>query len=117
VAYSAEFRNDMIRKLTSPRGPSVHELAAKSGVHQTTLSRWVREGTTLRAPMSSDNDEQQKTRLRAGRRPQDFSPEEKLRIVQQAGQLEGAELAQFSGVRECTRLTWLSGARRPTRRR
>jgi len=113
VAYSADFRNDMIRKLTSPRGPSVHELAAKSGVHQTTLSRWVREGTTLRAAMSSDNDEQQKTRPRAGRRPQDFSPQEKLRIVQQAGQLDGADLGALlrrEGVHEADLAEWRTQA-------
>lgn len=99
----------MIRKLTSPRGPSVYELSAKSGVHQTTLSRWVREGTTLRAPMSSDNDDRGQARPRAGRRPQDFSPEEKLRVVQQAGQLDGAELGAFlrrEGVHEADLAEW-----------
>lgn len=99
----------MIRKLTSPRGPSVNELAATTGVHQTTLSRWVREGNTLRAPMSSDDDDREHARPRAGRRPQDFSPEEKLRVVQQAGQLDGAELGAFlrrEGVHEADLAEW-----------
>jgi transposase len=107
--YSAVFRNEMIRKLNSPRGPSVLELAAKTGVHQTTLSRWVREGTTVRAAMSQDDDDKASTRPRAARRPQDFSPEEKLRIVQQAGQLEGSALGAFlrrEGLHEADLAEW-----------
>jgi transposase len=103
----------MIRKLTSPRAPSVYELAAKTGVHQTTLSRWVREQTTLRAAMSSDNDDQQRRPPRAGRRPQDFSPEEKLRIVQQAGHLSGDELGALlrrEGVHEADLAGWRAQA-------
>ena len=103
----------MIRKLTSPRAPSVYELAAKTGVHQTTLSRWVREGTRLRAPMSSDNEDQAPTPPRAARRPQDFSPEEKLRLVQQAGQLDSAELGAFlrrEGVHEADLAEWRTQA-------
>lgn len=99
----------MIRKLTSPRAPSVLELASKTGVHQTTLSRWVREGTTLRAAMSHDNDDRDSARPRAGRRPQDFSPEEKLRIVQQAAQLEDADLGAFlrrEGLHETDLTEW-----------
>ena len=34
-AYSTAFRNEMIRKLATPRGPSVIKLSAKTGVHQT----------------------------------------------------------------------------------
>ena len=114
MAYSTDFRNQMIRKLTSPRGPSVYELAAKSGVHQTTLSRWVRERTTLRAPMSSDNNHDRgPARPRAGRRPQDFSPEEKLRLVQQSEQLDGPELGALlrrEGVHEADLAEWRTQA-------
>lgn len=108
-AYSIDFRDDMIRKLTSPRGPSILELAGKTGVHQTTLSRWVREATRLGAPMSQHDDENARSRPRAGRRPQDFSPEEKLRIVQQAARLEDAELGALlrrEGLHEADLAEW-----------
>ena len=99
----------MIRKLSSPRGPSVHELAAKSGVHQTTLSRWLREGTTVRALMSQDDNHDSSVPPRARQRPQDFSPEEKLRIVQQAAKLQDSELGAFlrrEGIHEADLAEW-----------
>ena len=108
-AYSTAFRNEMIRKLTSPRGPSAIELSAKTGVHQTTLSRWLREETTVRAAMGQDDDDNDGTPPRAGRRPQDFPPEEKLRIVQQASQLQNSELGAFlrrEGVHEADLTEW-----------
>jgi REP element-mobilizing transposase RayT len=46
-AYAASLRNEMIQKLRSPRGPSAVELAEKVGVHHGTLSRWLKEATTL----------------------------------------------------------------------
>jgi transposase len=87
----------------------VLELASKTGVHQTTLSRWVREGATVRASMSQDNDDIERPRSRAARRPQDFSAEEKLRIVQQAEKLEGADLGAFlrrEGLHEADLAQW-----------
>jgi transposase len=63
--------------------------------------------------MSSDNDDQDRTRPRAVRRPQDFSPEEKLRVVQRAGQLEVAELGAFlrrEGVHEADLTEWRTQA-------
>jgi transposase-like protein len=106
--YSPEFRKEMILKLTSPRGPSVHELAAKVGIHQTTLSRWLREATTVRRTMADDEQRGGERPSRA-RRPEDLSPEEKLRIVQQASRLEGAELGAFlrrEGVHEADLQRW-----------
>jgi transposase len=83
----------MILKLTSPRGPSIAELAAKSNVSKTTLSRWLREATTVRRTMS---DEQQNSgRPLRARRPEDVSPEDKLRILREAARLDGSELGAF----------------------
>jgi transposase-like protein len=59
--------------------------------------------------MSQDNDDKDRARPRAGRRPQDFSPEEKLRIVQQASQLQDAELGAFlrrEGLHEADLAEW-----------
>lgn len=83
----------MILKLTSPRGPSVAELAAKGAASKATLSRWLREATTVRRTMS---DEQQNgARPPRARRPEDLSPEDKLRILREAARLHGPELGAF----------------------
>ena len=63
--------------------------------------------------MSSDNDDQERMRPRAGRRPEDITPEEKLRLVQQAGRLDGAELGAFlrrEGVHEADLAEWRTQA-------
>ena len=99
----------MILKLTSPRGPSVHELAAKVGIHQTTLSRWLREATTVRRTMS---DEQQNGG-RPARRPEDLTPEDKLRVLREAARLDGSELGAFlrrEGVHEADLARWREAA-------
>lgn len=92
--YSDAFRNDLIRTLNSPHAPSVLELSAKTGVHQTTLSRWRRDGATVRKAMTQGQDDTDQ-RTRPPPRPQDFSAEEKLRIVQQASTLQEVELGAF----------------------
>lgn len=101
----------MILKLTSPRGPSVHELAAKVGIHQTTLSRWLREATTVRRTMT---DEQQNGgRPARACRPEDLTPEDKLRILREAARLEGSELGAFlrrEGVHEADLTRWREAA-------
>jgi transposase len=105
----------MLQKLTSPRGPSVEELAAKVGVAQSTLSRWLREATTLRA-VAKDEDERTSAGPAAGsRRPQDWSAEEKLRLVHGAAGLEGSELGALlrrEGVHEADLAEWRQHADR-----
>jgi transposase-like protein len=98
----------MILKLTSPRGPSVHELAAKVGVHHGTLSRWLKEGTTLRS-VSEDHDDRKRAARAKPRRPQDWSPEEKLRLLQHVAGLSGEErsaLLRREGVHEADVEQW-----------
>lgn len=101
----------MVIKLASPRGPSVHELAAKVGVYHGTLSRWVREAGTLRATMK--HDDEAGDRFPRSRRPVDFSPEEKLRVVRDAFGLEGAELGALlrrEGIHEADLGEWRQNA-------
>ena len=43
VNYSKAFKDQMVQKLTRPGGPSATGLSREVGVHQATLSRWVRE--------------------------------------------------------------------------
>ena len=99
----------MIQKLRSPRGPSAVELAEKVGVHHGTLSRWLKEATTL---PSVTEDEQERTRrapARSGRRPEDWPPEDKLRAIEEARGLEGEALGAFlrrQGLHEADLAAW-----------
>jgi transposase-like protein len=78
-AYSAAFRKEMIQKLRAPRGPSAVELAEKVGVHHGTLSRWLKEATTLHSVPEQDDERKPSVPSRVARRPEDWPPEEKLR--------------------------------------
>ena len=108
--YSAAFREEMIQKLTSPRGPSMYELSAKVGVAPSTLSRWVREATTLRGVTTKDDEEARPTPPnRRARRPQDWTPEEKLRVVRESTSLSADELGAFlrrEGLHEADLAQW-----------
>ena len=45
--YSDEFKNSMITKMTAPQGRSATSLSQEVGIPQSTLSRWLRERSTL----------------------------------------------------------------------
>lgn len=101
----------MILKLTSPRGPSIPELAAKVAVSESTLSRWLRDATTVRRTMS--DDQHSGGRPPRARRPEELSPEDKLRILRKAVRLEGPELGAFlrrEGIHEADLGRWQSAA-------
>lgn len=102
----------MVVKLTSPRGPSIPELAAKVAVSESTLSRWLRDATTVRRTMN--DDQESGGRAHRPRRPEDLTPEDKLRIVREAEGLGGAELGALlrrEGVHEADLEKWRSSAR------
>jgi transposase len=119
--YPPEFRAELVRKMIMPRGPSVGELSAKSGVHKSTLSRWLHEATTVRTTMAKDDTPAAPARAR---RPEDVPPEDKLRIVREAAALTGTELGAYlrrEGVHEADVARWrdealaaLSGRRQRT---
>ena len=97
----------MTLKLTSPRGPSLAELVAKTGVSKSTLSRWRNEATTVRR--MTDNDDGGGRPPARARRPEDFSPEEKLKLIRDATLLEGSELGALLrrvGVHEVDLAQW-----------
>jgi transposase-like protein len=41
--YSAPFRTKMVQRLVGPKAVSANQLAHEVGVHQSTLSRWLRD--------------------------------------------------------------------------
>jgi transposase-like protein len=65
-------------------------LSKETGVSQQTLSRWLREATTLSSMGTRDND------AKASRQPrQPRTAEDKLRIVLAAAKLAESELGEF----------------------
>jgi transposase len=81
--YSEVVKESMVRKLTSPGGPSAVQLSKEVGIAHQTLSRWVKEYGNL-SPMG-------KKRKRA----EDWSAEKKFEAIVEAQSLEGQELGEY----------------------
>ena len=79
--YSETVKEAMVLKLTSPSAPSSISLAQEVGIHQSTLSRWVKEYGNV-SKMGG---------VMKGRRPQDWTAEEKLNAVLEYEKLEEEE--------------------------
>src|ERR1043166_5997247 len=77
----------MVARLVGPHAISATALSTETGLAQATLSRWLKEATKLRPTMvSSDEDKPVK------KQPQEWTPEEKLKIVVEATTLPEGEL-------------------------
>ena len=98
-------------------GVTATALAAETGISQPTLSRWRREAATVRdmavdkpgfsRPSSPSNPPS------PARRPEDWTAEEKLRAVVEAGQLAADELGLFlrqRGLHEAQIRQWREAA-------
>jgi transposase-like protein len=83
----------MVAKLTGPHAKSASALAAETGLAQATLSRWLKEASTLRRRMPTDDDDDDVSPTR--KQPQEWSPEEKLKVVLEASALSEGELGAY----------------------
>jgi transposase len=108
--YSETFKAQMVQKLTRAGSPSASQLSREVGVHQSTLSRWVRQAhyvpeawqRTLPTP-----DEPRRTM--PARRPQDWTAEEKFAVVIKAASLPDEELGAFlreKGLHQANLMQW-----------
>ena len=81
--YSETLKSKLVQKMSAPGGPSATALAEEVGIHQSTLSRWLRavkvEGMTNKK----------------SRRPQDWTAAEKLEAVLEAAALSEEALGGF----------------------
>jgi transposase-like protein len=94
VEYSAAFRARMVQRMTGPRAVSANALSKEVGVHQPTLSRWLREAATV-APVAKKKSRPTKSGSGTGIRPEAWSAEEKVRVVMESAGLSDAELGTF----------------------
>jgi len=104
--YSETFKAQMVQKLTYPGGPSATGLSREVGVHQCTLSRWVREAhvSWQETPTTAEAG-----RAMPVRRPQDWTAEEKYAVMIEAASLSDEELGAFvreKGLREANLKQW-----------
>jgi transposase len=91
--YSEKFRARMVEKMAGPHPMSGVQLAAETGVPQPTLSRWLREATTLRKKMAKRHDHEEE-KLVAAEAPQ-RTAEEKFSLVLEAAAVPEAELGEW----------------------
>lgn len=79
----------MVSKLVGPYAMSAQQLSKQSGLAQATLSRWLKEASTLKKTMTKAKNEEEPRQM------QDWKPEEKLAIVLEAASLSEGELGVF----------------------
>ena len=98
----------MVQKMLG--GRSANSLAQEVGVNQPTLSKWLRDASSLQAVKRRKQDEKAKTE---GRRPDEWSAEEKLEAVLEAKRLSDSELGEFlrsRGLHEAQLREWEAAA-------
>jgi transposase-like protein len=83
--YSEKFKARMVGRMLGERRLSASALSKEVGVGQPTLSRWLREAGRVGVVTESNEDK------RPERRPEDWSPKEKLRAVIDAAGVPEAE--------------------------
>jgi len=104
--YSSAFKANLVKKLMVPGGPTASLLSHQTGISQPTLSRWLRDA---REGAMSSEPKIPKVPSSRPRRPADWKPEEKLRVVVEAeglGPEELGELLRREGIHDADRIEW-----------
>lgn len=108
--YSETFKAQMVQKLTRPGSPSATELSKEVGVHQSTLSRWVRQARSVPEPWRGTlSSPEESRRTMPPRRPQDWTAEEKYAVMMKAASLADEELGGWlreKGLHEANLKQW-----------
>ena len=80
----------MVSKLVGPNAMSATALSKETGLCQATLSRWLREASTLKMSMPPKDEEKP-----IAKQLQEWTPEEKFAVVLEASSLSEGELGVF----------------------
>lgn len=97
--YSEKFKARTVSRLVGPRKISANELSKEIGVSQPTLSRWLREAGGKVSVVKDDEHEDETSQ----RRPDDWTPQEKLKAVMDAEAVDDASLGSWlrrKGIKE-----------------
>lgn len=102
MEYTELVRARTVRRMVGPGAVSASELARETGIPQPTLSRWLREAASLRLvttkPDASTEAADASTKAEAApaqKRPQDWSPRERMRFVLEADGLGDQALGEL----------------------
>jgi transposase-like protein len=117
----------MVQRLSGPRAISANALSDEVGIPQGTLSRWLKQASTVGLKMNApdddvDKDNDSSTTAPTSKRAQDWSAEEKVALVLEAAATPAAELGALlrrRGVHEAQLDEWrkqmTEGVRSPGR--
>jgi transposase-like protein len=97
MPYSDMFKTAMIQKMVGPDAISASALSKKIEVPQATLSKWLRKAG-VESPYGFPNNAYEYShmvKINGPRRPNDWSAEEKLKVVMEAASLEEEQLGAF----------------------
>jgi transposase len=103
--WPRQVRDRMLQRLLEPNAPRLIELAEESGIPEGTLSRWRHEARTMPDLLEDP--------MAGGRRPRDWSAQERLRVVVEAAGLSDEELGEFlrrEGLHDETLRRWRADA-------
>jgi transposase len=103
----------MIQKLVGPNAVTQCELERRTGVRQTTLSRWLREAANGGAVKKKRSRKASATAGAVAARPAERSAEDRLRIVGEASRCNDDELGALlrrEGIHESTLDEWRNAA-------
>lgn len=96
--------------MAGPAAVSANRLSEEVGIGQPTLSKWLRQAQGRIGRVKFDSPPPSP---RSPRRPEDWSPEERLRVVIETSRLSEEELGAFlrrEGLHEATLSEWKTAA-------
>jgi transposase-like protein len=105
MEYPEVVKARMVRRMVGPDGRSATAVAAETGIPQPTLSRWLREAGSVASVSRSKKSGMpssarpttptEETEAAPPRRPQDYSPLERAKVVLEVSELGPEELGEY----------------------
>lgn len=97
MQYPDVFKNAMIQKMTGPGALSATALSKQVDVSQSTLSKWLRLAGVDPSYSYPNNAKgyTNMTKIDPPRRPNDWTAEEKMKVVMEASSLDNEQLGGF----------------------
>lgn len=90
---------NMIQQMTGTDPMTAGALSQKAGIAQSTLSRWLREACVFEIGPEKDSATgivpKVNTTMMTPKRPQDWTPEDKFKVVLEASRLSDDEIGAF----------------------
>ena len=93
VNYPEIFKEKMVLRMSEPGGISANALSEEVGVSQTSLSKWLRDAVGVEPVAKRVKGKSVKAKV--GKRPQDWTAEEKLEAVLESASLSEQELGGY----------------------